>query len=120
MSNESIRQRKVADSVQKLVSVVIDRRVKDPDKGFVTVTKVRMTRDLKIASVYFTVLGDEEQRDRSLEVLTRAKSYIRSEIGPELKMRFTPELRFFIDDTMEQAQRIDELIASIKKEESED
>ncbi len=119
MSGMSVRQRKVADRIQGLVSNVIDRKLKDPDKGFVTITHVKMSGDLRIASIYFTVLGDEEEKDRSLAALNRAKNFIRSTIAPELKMRFVPELRFFPDDTMEYARKIDELLKTIKKDDPE-
>ncbi len=119
MAGESVRQKKVADKVQQLVSLVIDRKIKDPDKGFVTITHVKMSPDLRIASVYFTVLGDESETERSLAALNRAKNYIRNEIAPELKMRFVPDLRFFVDDTMAYAKKIERLLENIKKEDDE-
>ena len=120
MGTQSVRQRKVAERIQQLVSVVIDQKVKDPDTGFVTITHVRMSPDLRIASVYFTVLGNEEAGQRSQRALDRAKNYIRNEIAPALKMRFVPELRFFIDDTMEYARKIERLLEDIKKEDNEE
>ena len=119
MAGESVRQKKVADKVQQLVSLVIDRKIKDPDKGFVTITHVKMSPDLRIASVYFTVFGDENETERSLEALNRAKNFIRNEIASELKMRFVPDLRFFIDDTMAYAKKIERLLENIKKEDDE-
>lgn len=120
MGTQSIRQRKVAERIQQLVSVVVDRKVKDPDTGFVTITHVRMSPDLRIASIYFTVLGDEEAERKSQEALNRAKNFIRNEIAPGLKMRFIPELRFFADDTMQYARRIEKILDDIKKEENEE
>lgn len=119
MAGMTVRQRKVADRIHGLVSNVLDRKIKDPDKGFVTITHVKMSGDLRIASIYFTVLGDEDEKERSLEALNRAKNFIRSEIAHELNMRFVPELRFFVDDTMEYARKIDELLKSIKKDDPE-
>jgi len=119
MVNETIRQRKLADQIKKLVSVIIDQKLKDPAKGFITVTHVKMSGDLRIASIYFTVLGDEKARQRSLQALNRAKNFIRGEIAPHLKLRFIPELRFFIDDTFEYAQRIEKLISDLKKDKDE-
>ncbi|MGH1366938.1 MAG: 30S ribosome-binding factor RbfA [Calditrichia bacterium] len=120
MAKESVRQRKVADRVRATISVVIDRKINDPDKGFVTVTKVKMSRDLSIASIYFTVLGDEKATAKSLAALTRAKNFIRGEIAPELSLRVVPDLRFFEDDTMSYSRRIDELLSGIKKDEPEE
>ncbi len=120
MAIETIRQRKLADQIKKLVSVIIDRKIKDPHKGFITITHVKISGDLRIASIYFTTLGDREAADKSLEVLNRARNFIRSEMAPHLKVRFIPELRFFIDDTFEYAQRIENLLKQIKKEQNED
>lgn len=119
MSTESVRQRKVADKIKQLISVIIDRKVNDPDKGFTTVTHVRVSKDLRIAYVYVTVLGDENSADKTLAALERATNFIRNEIAPELKMRFVPELRFFLDDTMSYAKKIDEILETIKKEDNE-
>ncbi len=116
----SVRQRKVADQVKQAVSYVIDRKIKDPDKGFVTITHVRMSRDLQIASIYFTVLGEETETELSLAALNRASNFIRSEIAPELKLRVVPELRFFVDDTLEYARKIDKILQNIKKKDDED
>lgn len=112
---ESIRQKKLADQIKKIVSEVVDRKLKDPRKGFVTITHVRLSGDLQIAFVYFTVLGDEEQEQESLEVLKRSSNFIRGEIGAKIKARFVPELRFFVDDAMKHARRIEELLENLKK-----
>jgi len=117
---ETIRQKKIADQIKKLVSVIIDRELKDPDKGFITITHVKMSGDLRIAFIYFTDLGGKEAAERSLQALNRAKNFIRNAIAPHLKLRFIPELRFFIDDTFEYAQRIEELLKQIKKDETTD
>ena len=110
MAKESVRQRKVADKIKELVSLIIDREIKDPDKGFVTITHVKMTPDLRIASVYFTTYGKDEDRKKSGVALDRAKNFIRGELAPLLKMRYLPDLRFFPDDTQEYARKIDDLL----------
>jgi ribosome-binding factor A len=119
MGIQSVRQRKVAERIQQLVSTVIDRKVKDPDTGFVTITHVRVSPDLRIASIYFTTLGNQEATQRSLEALNRANNFIRNEIAAHLKMRFVPELRFFIDDTLEYARKIEKILDDIKKGDDE-
>lgn len=111
----SIRQKKLADQIKKIVSEVVDRKLKDPRKGFITITHVKLSGDLQIASIYFTVLGSEEEVEQSLEVLNHANNFIRSEVASHIKARFVPELRFFVDDTMKQAQRIEELLEHLKK-----
>ena len=116
MAVETIRQRKLADQIQKMVSLIVDRKLKDPEKGFVTITHVKMSGDLRIASIYFTTLGGREEAEKSLRALNRAKNFIRSELAPHLKVRHIPELRFFIDDTLEYARRIESLLQQIKKD----
>jgi len=111
----TVRQRKVADKIQQVVSIIIDREIKDPDKGFVTVTHVKISPDLRIASVYFTVLGDDVQKEKSSAALERAKNFIRGEMAPKLSLRNVPELRFFADDTQEYAQKIDALLKKAKQ-----
>jgi ribosome-binding factor A len=117
MHTESIRQRKIADQVKTLVSQIIDRKLKDPRKGFVTVTHVRMSGDLRIASIYYTVMGDEAQKAQTAQALNRARNFIRSELAPHLKLRFIPELRFFYDETLDYSEHIEQLIQKVKSQE---
>ncbi len=116
---DTVRQRKVADKIKQVVSIIIDREIKDPHKGFVTVTHVKISPDLRIASVYFTVLGDEEQKKKSSAALERAKNFIRGAMAPQLKLRNVPELRFFADDTQEYAQKIEALLKKAKQMDSQ-
>jgi ribosome-binding factor A len=115
----TIRQRKIADRIKQLVSEIIDRKVKDPQKGFITITHVKISGDLRIASIYFTVLGDSSDLEQSLEALNRAKNFIRSEIAHHLEVKFVPEIRFFVDDTMEYARKIDTLLKGLDKNKDE-
>jgi ribosome-binding factor A len=119
MKTESIRQRKIADQIKKSISQIIDRKLKDPRKGFITITQVKVTRDLKIANIYFTCLGDEEQRRKSRQALESANKFIRSELAPQLKLRFMPELRFFYDETLDYAQHVDDLLKQIHSDNKE-
>jgi len=119
MKMENIRQKKIADQIKKQVSQIINHKLKDPRKGFITITGVKISRDLRIASVYFTTLGDKEQRERSQEVIDRGKNFIRSELAPNLKLRFTPELRFFYDDSLEYSEHIENLLKKIHSQDSD-
>jgi ribosome-binding factor A len=119
MKTESIRQRKIADQIKKNISQIIDRKLKDPRKGFITITQVKITRDLKIANIYFTCLGDEEQRRKSRQALESANKFIRSELAPLLKLRFMPELRFFYDETLDYARHVDDLLKQIHSDNKE-
>lgn len=113
MTNASIRQKKLADQIKKQVSLIIDRKLKDPRKGFITLTGVKLSRDLRIASIYYTILGNEEQHKKSQQALESAKNFIRSELAPNLKLRYTPELRFFYDDSLEYSEHIENLLKKI-------
>jgi len=101
------RARKVADRIQQVVAQMLDTRIKDPRLGFVTVTDVRVTGDLQHASVFYTVLGDQEARDGSAAALKSATGLIRSEVGKQLGVRLTPTLEFHLDAVPETAAHLD-------------
>ncbi|RMH64288.1 MAG: 30S ribosome-binding factor RbfA [Calditrichaeota bacterium] len=105
-----------AGVLKKEISIIIDRKVKDPEKGFVTVNYVKVSPDLKIASIYYTVLGDEAQREKSAAALKRSAGFIRNELKPVIKSRWLPELRFFYDDTIDQAEKINRLIDKLHED----
>ena len=100
------RARKVADRIHEVVAEMLDTRVKDPRLGFVTVTDVRVTGDLQHASVFYTVLGDDDARDASAAALESAKGLIRSEVGKQIGIRLTPTLEFIADALPEAALSI--------------
>jgi ribosome-binding factor A len=87
----------VADRIKVVVAEMLDRRIKDPRLGFVTVTDVRVTGDTQHASVFYTVLGDAEQQASSAAALESAKGVLRAEVGKQLGMRHTPTLEFTLD-----------------------
>src|SRR5690554_201109 len=103
------RARKLSDRIQQIVAQMLDTRVKDPRLGFVTVTDVRVTGDLQHASVFYTVLGDEEARAGSAAALESAKGLIRSEVGKQTGIRLTPTLEFVPDAVPETAAPIAEI-----------
>ncbi|MBC7292413.1 MAG: 30S ribosome-binding factor RbfA [Actinotalea sp.] len=104
------RARKVADRIQQVVAQMLDTRVKDPRLGFVTVTDVRVTGDLQHASVFYTVLGDEEARVGTAAALESAKGLIRSEVGKQVGIRLTPTLEFVADAIPETAGHLEETL----------
>lgn len=120
MHTETIRQRKLADQILHQVSLIIDRKLKDPRKGFVTVTRVKVSGDLRIANIYYTTLGNQEQRQRSQTTLDHARNFIRSEMAPQLSLRFIPELRFFYDESGDYSQHIESLLQKIKKNQTKE
>lgn len=108
------RNAKLADQIQAILASTIDRRVKDPRLGFVTITEVRLTGDNREATAFYTVLGDDEDRAGSAAALESAKGMLRSTMGQQLGMKFTPTLEFVLDATPETARHIKDLLAQVQ------
>jgi ribosome-binding factor A len=102
--------RRVNEALREVLSARIADGLKDPRIGFVTVTAVETSPDLRHARVYVSVLGDQQQRADSLTGLQSAHGVLQSAIAGELHMKHTPELRFVYDDTVEKGMRINELL----------
>jgi ribosome-binding factor A len=111
----SARVRKVADRIQVVVAEMLERRIKDPRLGFVTVTDVRVTGDTQNASVFYTVLGEADQLASTSAALESAKGLIRSEVGKQLGMRHVPSLEFIHDALPDSARHMDELLAQARE-----
>ena len=113
------RARKLADRIQVIVAQMIDTKVKDPRLGFVTVTDVRVTGDLQHASVFYTVLGDEDSRVGSAAALNSAKGLIRSEVGKQTGIRLTPSLEFILDAVPETAAQMESALREAARRDAE-
>jgi ribosome-binding factor A len=107
----SPRVRKIADRIHVIVAEMLERRIKDPRLGFVTVTDVRLTGDSQQATIFYTVLGSEEDMVESAAALESAKGVLRSEVGKQLGMRLVPSLTFVHDALPESARALDEVLA---------
>ena len=109
------RVRKIADRIQVIVAEMLERRIKDPRLGFVTVTDVRVTGDTQQATVFYTVLGETPSSEPDLEgsaaALESAKGLMRSEVAKQLGMRHAPTLTFVHDALPENARHLDEVLA---------
>lgn len=108
-----LRANRVAEQMKKELGDILNRKIKDPRVGFVTITDVEVTGDLQQATVYLTILGSEDEKEATLKGLTKAKGFIRSEIGHRIRLRKTPELFFEIDHTIETGNRIEKLIRDL-------
>lgn len=108
------RARKLADRIQQIVAEMLERRIKDPRLGFVTVTDTRLTNDLRDATVFYTVYGTDAERADSAAALDSAKGVIRSEVGKRTGVRHTPSLTFVPDALPENARQIDDLLAKAR------
>ena len=113
----SPRQRRVGDQIQKEISTLLLREVKDPRIGFVTLTAVDVSGDLRIAKVYYTVLGEESKREDTKKALEKASPFIRRELGRRLRLRFTPELQFHYDASLDYGNKIESMIKDLKENE---
>lgn len=111
---ETERTRKVGIAIQKEFSEILQREVKDPRIGLVTVTRVKVTPDLRIANIYISIYGSAEERERTLQGLESAKGYIRSLFAKRLHIKFIPEIRFFHDKSIEEGIRISEVVSKLK------
>ena len=113
------RMQKVAMAIKEEVSRIILYELKDPRIGFVTITHVGLTRDLKIAHIFYSVMGDAKGVEHSQKGLEAAKGYIRKLLGERLKLRFVPEIQFQKDDSIEQSFHITEVLKQVKKDTQE-
>jgi ribosome-binding factor A len=105
------RMRRVDEAIREVLSDAVGSNdLKDPRIGFVTVTDVKTSADLRHARVYVTVLGDEEQRTRTLEGLRSAHGVLQARVNAELRMKRTPTLEFRYDDTTDRAMRMERLL----------
>jgi len=104
------RVRKIADRIQVIVAEMLERRIKDPRLGFVTITDVRVSGDSQQATVFYTVLGAEAEVAASAAALESARGLIRSEVAKQLSMRHAPSLSFIHDALPENARHLDELL----------
>src|SRR5689334_17229848 len=95
------RQVQVADAIQRHMSDLIQRELKDPRIGFATVTRVEVSHDLKYARIYISVLGSPEEQKATMQALERGKGFIRREIGQRLDLRSVPEIQFRLDTSAE-------------------
>ena len=107
----SPRVLKLADQIKVIVAEMLERRIKDPRLGFITVTDVRLTGDSREATVFYTVLGSESDQAGTAVALASATGLIRSQVGKQLGMKFTPTISFVLDAVPDNARQIDDLLA---------
>ena len=111
----SERQARLADRIKVLLAERLEKGLRDPRLGFVTITDVRVTGDLQHASVFYTVLGTAEERESSAAALTSATGMLRREVGKQLNVRLTPSLEFIPDAIPENADHIAELLREARE-----
>jgi len=113
------RARRLADRIKVVVAETLDKRIKDPRVGFVTLTDARVTNDLQHATVFWTVYGDDEAKADTSAALESARGFLRAEVGRQTGMRLTPTLEFVLDGVPETASRIDDVLAVARARDAE-
>jgi ribosome-binding factor A len=113
------RPRRVAEVVRKEIAALLIKGLKDPRVGFVSIMEVRMSQDLQYASVYVSLLGSEKEKKGSLIGLRNSAGWIRREVGKHLRIRVTPEIRFFEDTSLEEAFHLEDVFREIHAEDRE-
>jgi len=113
------RARKLADRIKVVIAKRLEKGLRDPRLGFVTITDVRVTGDLQHASVFYTVYGAEQERTDSAAALKAATGLLRTEVGKNISVRLTPTLEFIADAIPENAQHIDELLRTAAAQDAE-
>jgi ribosome-binding factor A len=116
---DAARARKLADRISQIVAEMLERRIKDPRLGFVTVTEARLTNDLREATVYYTVYGTDAERADTAAALLSATGIIRSEVGRQIGLRHTPSLEFVADVLPDSAKRIEDLVTQARHADAE-
>ena len=112
MLHQTSRAHRVADQIQQELAILVQRELRDPRLGFVTVSLVRISKDFSFADVYFSVLGKDtqEQAQDSLAALISASGFLRSALSKKLQLRMVPQLRFHFDDVLVKGHQMGELI----------
>ena len=112
----SQRPGRVQEALRQEISKIVHSEMKDPRIGFITITKVDLTKDLRYARIYFSILGEDKEKKLALKGLNNAKGYIKGLLADRIKLRFMPELAFAIDGSLEHTKHIYGILDKIKKE----
>ena len=112
----SRRPKRLALQIQHEVSIMLSRDIKDRRIGFVTITGIEMTADLRHARLFVSAMGTDKEKKASLDTLNHAAGWIRHELGQRIRMKFLPEIVFLFDKSQEHGERIDRLLDEIKKD----
>jgi len=110
----STRLSRVAEAIKQEVSDILQNEIKDPRIGFASVVGVEVSRDLRHAKVYISVLGDENTKRETLAGLDNARGFVRSEIARRIRLRYAPEIVFKLDDSIEHGAKINKLLKDLR------
>ena len=119
MQGSGSRAERIADQIKDQVSQLLSFEVKDPAVGLLTVTHVKMTSDMGMAHVYYTLIGDDNERRKTAKALDRATAFVRRRLAEDMNMRRAPDVRFHYDDDLERQERVETLLRQIATERAE-
>lgn len=111
----SFRPERLAEAIKKEVSELLREELKDPRIGFVSITSVEVSKDLRYANIYASVFGEPDQQKVSIEALQKAQGFIRGELGRRIRLRYTPEITFKLDQSISHGSRIIALMEGVKE-----
>ena len=112
----SQRPGRVQEALRQEISKIVHSEMKDPRIGFITITKVDLTKDLRYARIYFSILGEDKEKKLALRGLNNAKGYIKGLLADRINLRFMPEIAFAIDESLGHAKHIYDILDQLKKE----
>lgn len=112
----SHRNHRLAGEIQREISQIIRDQLKDPRIGFITVTDVEVSGDLRHAKIFISILGNDNVKQESLNGLTKATGFIRTELAKRISLRYIPELYFKVDKSLDYSEKINSILAKVKKE----
>lgn len=113
---QGARPDRVGEQIRQELSVIISQQVHDPGIGFITLTQVKVTADLQLARVLYTVIGDDKQRKATQKALERALPFLRRQIASRIRLRRVPELQFFYDESVAHQDRIERILLDLQAE----
>jgi len=111
-----IRPERIASEMREYISNIIAEEIKDPRIGFITITRVEVTPDIRNAKVYFSSLGGKDEKESAAEGLNSAAGFIRKSLGEKMRIKFTPELLFRLDESAEYSIHLNQIFDKIHKE----
>ncbi len=114
--SQGSRPDRVGEQIRQELSQIIAQQVQDPGVGFITLTRVKVTPDLQLARVLYTVMGDAKQKKETVKALERAIPFLRRQIASRIRLRRVPDLQFFYDESIEHQDRIEQILLDLKRE----
>ena len=114
----SLRTDRVASLVREEVGMLFARDYRDTAYGFITVTEVHMTPDLRIAKIYVSILGNQAIKEKTMQMLEDKKGEIRAFVGSRMRLKFTPSIQFYVDETLDRVEKIEKLIKQIHRDDT--